>query len=90
VSCIRCERQQADQNIRPLQKRIELRLAVKAVDAVDLPGISAPARHAKAQSLERFGRVRSKRAKAHDADRNRARRPLKPRLQRFSRWQALR
>ena len=55
MSRIRRERQQADEDIGPLQKRIKLRLAVIAVDAVDLPGISAPARYAKAHSSQRIG-----------------------------------
>ena len=83
VPRIRRERQQTDQDIGPLQKRLELRLAVKAFDAVDLLGTSAPARDAKAETPQHFGRVRSKRAKAHDADRNRARRPLKSRRPAF-------
>src|ERR1700737_2128890 len=73
------ERQQADQDIGSSQKRFELRFAVKARDPVDLPRTPAPARHAKTYTPEHFGRVRPKRAEAHDADRNCARRPLKPR-----------
>src|ERR1700676_5722210 len=77
VSGIRRQRQQADQNIGCLQKRFKLRGAVKAVDPVDRLAASAPARHAKAEWPQRLGGVRSQRAKAHDADRYRACRPLK-------------
>ena len=48
VPSIRRERQQTDQNIGGLQKRPQLRLAVKAFDAVDLLGAFAPAADAKA------------------------------------------
>src|SRR5712671_6087900 len=71
------EWQQADQDIGALEKCIELRVAVKAVDTINLPWTAAPARHAKAETPEHFGRVRPERAKAHDADRYCARRPLK-------------
>src|SRR6202035_2492564 len=63
-----------------VQEGIELPFAVKAFDAIDLFRTSAPARHPKAYSRQHFGGVRSERTKPHDADRNRARRPLKFRL----------
>src|SRR5437868_1501763 len=71
------ERQQANENIGPFQERTELRLSVKAFDTIDPLRSSAPARDAKTYSRQQFGGVRPQRAKTHDADRNRACRPLK-------------
>ena len=77
VPRLRCQRQQADQDVGPPQERLDLLLAVKAIDAVDGFRAPAPARDAKAQPFEHVGRVSAERAQPHDADRDRARRPLR-------------
>src|SRR5437899_768241 len=74
---IRRERQQANENIGPFQERTELLFSVKAFDTIDPLRSSAPARDAKTYSRQHFGGVQSECAKTHDADRNRACRPLK-------------
>ena len=51
--------------------------AVKAFDAGDRPRAAAPAGDAKAEALQRVGRIGAQRAQPHDADRDRARRPLR-------------
>ena len=56
-----------------------MRVAVKATDAFELFRAPAPARDTKFQLPQHVGRIRSQRSHAHDADRNRARRPLKSR-----------
>src|SRR6476469_9159686 len=75
---IRRERQQTNKDIGPFQERTELLLAVKAFDAINPLRCPAPPRNAKAYSRQHFGGVRPQRAKTHDSDRDRARRPLKP------------
>ena len=77
VPRLRCQRQQADQDVGPPQERLDLLLAVKAIDAVDGFRAPAPARDAKAEPLEHVGRVGPERAEPHDADRDRARRALR-------------
>src|SRR3954447_25798709 len=46
------QRQQADQDVGPPQERLDLRLAVKAIDTCNLFGASAPAGDAKAHALQ--------------------------------------
>jgi len=76
VPGVRRKRQQADEDIGLPQERVEVPCAMEAFDAVDLPWAAAPARDAKAQPSQDLGGVRPERAKPHDADRDRAGRPL--------------
>ena len=77
VPRLRGQRQQADQDVSAPQKRVEPGSAMKACDAVDLLFATTPSADTKAEIGQRRGGVRAERAEAHDADRNRARRPLK-------------
>jgi hypothetical protein len=77
VPRVRCERKQANQDIGRVEECIELRSAMKVLNAVDVPLASAPAAGPKAEMAQRLRRAYAERAEPHDTDRNRARGPLK-------------
>ena len=82
---VRRQRQQADQDVGPPQKRVELRFAVKAVDARDRLGAAAPARDAKAERSAPRPRL-PEHAEPHDADRVAPAAHCSFGAQSFSRW----
>ena len=78
VPRLRRQRQQADQDVGPPQERLELRFAVKAFDAVDLlSGSGSSPRRESPMRSSTSAACSAERAQPHDADRDRARRPLR-------------
>ena len=62
------QRQQADQDIGPIEKRREAVGTVKGLDSVDRPRRAAPAQHVKAEGLELAPRILPEDADAKHAD----------------------
>src|SRR5581483_10389897 len=68
--------QQADQDVGPLEKRVELLPPGKTLDTIDLLFAAAPAHDLEPDTLQDVGGVRAEHAQSHDADGDRACRPL--------------